>query len=140
MSVSMETGNILSTVLFFSVSWKRTILKVRFYIFTISVMEIGKILKRVDLTWFTELVYGDHLRRYVVGLTNNTVRTEQILQDQIEAFKPLFDNLTLGWRRDPQGVDFIDVWTSTDSLVEARRLQKLYNQQAIRDRLNEEEV
>lgn len=103
-------------------------------------MELGAILSRTDLTWFTELVHWDRLCRYVVGLTNNTERSLQLLQNQIESFQSSFDNLTFGWRTDPQGVVFIDVGTSTDSLTEARQLQSRYDQQAIWDIQNQEEI
>lgn len=103
-------------------------------------MEIGAILKRVNLNWFTELLYGERVCRYVVGLTNNTERSIELLEEQIEGFQVFFDNLTIGWRCDPKGKLFIDIGTSTDSLEEARRLQKHYNQQAIRDSLIMEET
>jgi len=41
---------------------------------------------------------------------------------------------------DRQNQLFVDIGTSTDSLEEARRLQKQYNQQAIRDTRQQKEI
>ena len=103
-------------------------------------MEIADILEMVDLTWFTVLLHGDRIRRYVVAFTNNVVWDIPTLEAQFKHFSSLHDNITLGWRTDPQDNVFIDIWTSTDSLAEAHQLQKAYNQQAIRDTVTREEI
>jgi hypothetical protein len=103
-------------------------------------MEIGRILRRVNLNWFTVSISGKPLRRYVVAFTNNTKRNLILLWAQIVDAQTSYDNVTLGWRIDHQMQLFVDVGTSTDSLDEARKLQKQHNQQAIRDTRKQEEI
>jgi len=103
-------------------------------------MEIGRILNRVNLNWFTVSISGEPLRRYVVAFTNNTQRNLILLWAQIVDAQMSYDNVTLGWRMDRQNQLFVDIGTSTDSLEEARRLQKQYNQQAIRDTRQQKEI
>ena len=103
-------------------------------------MEIANILEKVDLTWFTALLHGNRICRYVVAFTNNTVWDIPTLEAQFKHFSSKHENITLGWRTDPQDNVYIDIWTSTDSLAEARQLQKAYNQQAIWDTVNGEEI
>ena len=103
-------------------------------------MEIAAILEKTDLSWFTVLLNGDSIARYVVAFTNNTERSVELLEAQVRFYKQSYENITLGWRTSEQGDVFIDVWTSTDSLAHARSLQKRYNQQAIRDNVTGREI
>lgn len=95
--------------------------------------KVAKILESTDLTWFTELIKGHSLKRYVVAFTHNHLRSIELLESQIDQYSKSYDNITIGWRTDHHWEVFIDIWTTTDSLIEARRLQKRYNQLAIRD-------
>ena len=103
-------------------------------------MEIGAILRRVDLKWFTVLIFGDRIHRYVVAVTHNTERNLILLGAQLVETHESYSNVTLGWRTDDRGRVIVDAGTSTDSYEEARRLQKQYNQISIRDSLKEEEI
>lgn len=95
--------------------------------------ELGKILARVDRTWFTELLKGK-LYRYVVAFTDNIKPSHELLAKQANKFDRLYDSLTIWWRINPTDEkERIDIWTSCRNLQSALKLAKLYKQHSIRD-------
>ena len=90
-------------------------------------------LQQEDLTWFTRLLRGERQFRYVVGFTHNAQWTTQILACQAKFFWLFFDNLTVGWRTDPQGDVIVDIGTSTDHFLLAWAYKSQYSQLAVWD-------
>jgi hypothetical protein len=85
-----------------------------------------------DLNGFTKPLKG-WLYRYIVWLTHNVFPSESQLQKQYDVFWSLFTTITIGGWRDPEGVLYIDIGTSTDSLKEALMIGKVFKQQCIWD-------
>lgn len=94
--------------------------------------ELGKILAREDLSWFTVAIKG-RLYRYVVAFTDNIDPSLELLSAQARFFDFDYDPLTLWWRLHPDGKNRIDIWTSSRDIEEMIRLGKLYKQHSIRD-------
>ncbi len=95
---------------------------------------ILRILSEEDHGWFTALLKGEQLHRYVVAFTDNLDWTVQSLACQAKYFWLFYDNLTLGWRTDPQDKSVVvDVGTSTDNFLLAWAWKTHYNQKAVRD-------
>lgn len=90
--------------------------------------------------WFTELLSGDRIHQYVVAFTNNKEWTVDLLVDQREFYWMIFENITLWWRFNSQGIRVVDIGTSVDDLGIAHFLKARHNQECIRDFVNREEV
>ena len=102
--------------------------------------ELEAILSQVDLTWFTHCVKGT-LKRYVVGLTNNTERSVDVLMGQIMYYGSMNENLTIGWRLDDRTNQvYIDVGVCTDDLSEAILLCYEFHQKCLWDVQNKCEI
>ena len=98
------------------------------------------ILANADLSWFTYPVLGDSLRRYVVAFTDNQVWSVELLVAQAVLDAWRFWQVTIGWRISPEERIVIDIGTSTDDLAQAIRLGKAYDQKAIREREEKQEI
>ena len=95
---------------------------------------IESILAVADLSGFTELLSGWPLKRYVIAFTDNVNVSSDMLTCQYWFYVQFYDTITLWWRKNSQtNMAYIDIGTSTDSLNEAKALQKRYNQKCIRD-------
>lgn len=102
---------------------------------------IEQILETADLLGFTTLLSWWPLKRYVVAFTHNANVSSDVLAVQYWFHSQFYDIITLWWRLNSQtDIAYIDIGTSTDSLEEAQRLQKQYNQMCIRDRQENCEV
>ena len=97
-------------------------------------------LEKSDLTWFTTLLQWDEIHRYVVWLTDNHTRSIELLTAQFKKFSKIYKNITIGGRTNQAGDVIVDIWTSTDSLYTAFKLWIKYNQDAIRDNVENREV
>jgi hypothetical protein len=95
--------------------------------------EIALILEQENPSWFTRLLKGDCLHRYVVAFTHNVKWSLKTLDYQQQFFWLSFDNLTIWWRADPQGKSIVDIGTSTDNFRLAWAYKTHYNQEAIWD-------
>lgn len=102
--------------------------------------KIEQVLKKADLTGFTELLAWDRLHRYVVWLTDNKEWTLDLLLAQSWSALFLFNNVTIGGWTNPHWDVLIDIGTSTDDLQIAKSLQKRFNQQCIRDTVENKEI
>lgn len=107
---------------------------------SITLEKLESILSVEDLTGFTYPLRGD-VWRYVVGLTNNTSRTLDLLLSQAIVLWLIFNSLTIGGRTNHDtGEVFIDVGTSTDKIDYAISLGLKYRQLYIRDSLKMVEI
>jgi hypothetical protein len=94
-------------------------------------MQLQEILKKANKDGFTEILKWT-LKRYVIWLTHNENPTLEELKNQIESFYCL-ENITVGGWISQEWIKYIDIGTCTDSLEEARLLQKFFRQIAIFD-------
>ena len=94
---------------------------------------IENILKNGDTEWFTELLSWKK-ERYVIWLTHNTAPSISLLLKQFNLYNKQFNNLTIwGWQDIKTWIYYIDIWTTTNNLIKAKRLQKAFKQIAIFD-------
>lgn len=100
---------------------------------------IKQIIDNGDVNWFTTPVKGE-LKRYVIALTHNNTLSIEDIESQIKSFHTL-DNINIwGWTDQETNIKYIDVSTSTNDLGEAKLLWKIFNQIAIFDLENLEEI
>lgn len=95
--------------------------------------KIDRILKSANYNWFTNILYWKQ-NRYVIWLTHNKNPSKDLLFNQYLEFKKQFDNLTIWWRLDKKtNIYYIDIGTTTNNLIKAKRLQLAFKQIAIFD-------
>lgn len=102
--------------------------------------KIETVLKNADLQGFTELLIWDRLHRYVVWLIDNKEWTLNLLVAQSWSALGVFNSVTIGGWTNPHWDILIDIGTSTDDLQLAKSLQKRFNQQCIRDTIENKEI
>jgi len=100
---------------------------------------IKNTIKTADPSWFTKAINGS-LQRYIIAFTDNAEYSIATLENQYNEW-PTKSNLTVwGWKDSKTGKFFLDLGFSVSSLREATLLGNLYNQKAIRDNANCQEI
>ena len=102
--------------------------------------DINKALEGANSDWFTiALKWGT--QRYVIWLTHNVGNTKvSELEQQANIYNTL-DNVNVwGWTNTETDICYTDISTSSDDLSFAERLGKFYNQIAIWDNINMQEI
>jgi len=103
--------------------------------------KIKKALQNANLDGFTTPLKGE-LKRYIVAYTNNTSNISiDYLNWQATFLENNNSNLNIwGWKDKKTGKVYLDISTSTDDLELALNIAKHYNQIAIWDNKNQEEI
>ena len=98
--------------------------------------------KNKNLDGFTVFLKWEE-KRYIIAFTNNVIRgSKDIARVKMQLLDNAHrDSLTIGWWKDKEtGKFYIDLWVATDDLREATRMGRRYNQIAIFDMKELQEI
>lgn len=101
---------------------------------------LKSIIETWSVDWFTTSIKWK-TGRYIIGLTHNDKNIKyKTLINQINNFS-LLENINVwGWTDIQTNIKYIDISSSSDNIVEAKIIWKLFKQIAIFDLVNMEEI
>ena len=107
----------------------------------LSMQELKQALLQVDLEWFTKPLKWE-LDRYVVAFTHNEADTPlETIIAQFRKYAKIFNNVNIwGWLDNATDKVYIDISTSFSNKKEAIKFGKIFNQIAIWDNVNMNEI